>query len=177
MAKKDKEIKREPSGAFFFLLTGLALSAVIAVPLAVAGFFLYAPFLNLASAVLLVPVFYVLLYKSLRKKTRFGAPVARVLTFIVSAAGAYVFICVTTGVLSGVFGAEPVDSEYMRETGIMEYIDSITTVLGNAALYISFPQLLWQDLAAWGSEGWTVIAAAAFFSQVTLPQIFIKKGA
>jgi len=172
--KKDQEVHKESSGALLFLLTSLALSAAVAALFAVAGFLAFIPYGNLASAVLLAPAVCILLYTVLLKKTRLGPLPARVLTGISSLAGAYVYICVIMGALSGIFGQFPVETEIMRETEMMEYLHRIMVILGNAFQYMSYPGLLWQDFAAWNSEGWPMIAAAAFTAQTVLPQIFFR---
>ncbi|MDR0294312.1 MAG: hypothetical protein LBH95_09215 [Oscillospiraceae bacterium] len=173
MNQKDKH--RERSGMSFFRLTGTVVSAAVPALFAVAGFFFYIPYLNLASAVLFTPLVCALLYKLLFMRTRMGVPSARVATAVVSALGAYVHVCVLTGVLSGIFGAWPVGTAVMAETELMEYIKGAGTIFGDAAHYFLTPGLLWQDLAARGEAGWAMIAAGGVIAQIGIPQLFIRR--
>lgn len=173
--KKAKDKNREKTGALFFVLTGAAVSAAVAALFAFAGFFIFIPYLNLASAAILVPAVCVPVYKALLGKTNLTALPARALTGFVSLAGAYIHICVITGVLSGVFGSIPAEAEDMNYTGIMEYIRHAGVVFTNAAFYLANPKFLWQDLIAWGEGGWPMTAASALTAQAVLPQIFIER--
>ena len=173
MNKKDKH--REKSGALFFLLTGIPVSVVIPALFAAAGFLLFIPYLNLASALLLTPAVCILLFKLLFRKTAMGTPQARVLIGVASLLGAYVYICVMAGVLSGVFGSVPVEMEDMLDIEVMEYIERAPVIFRNAANRFLAPGLLWQDVTAWNEEGWALIAAAALFAQIGLPQLFIRQ--
>jgi len=173
MKKKDKH--RERTGALFFLLTGIPVSVVVPALLAAAGFLVFIPYLNLASAVLLTPAVCILLYKLLFRKTKMELLPARLLTAGMSLLGAYVYICVLAGTLSGVFGSEPVEMEDMRDTEIMEYVERAPVTFRNAANRFLAPGLLWQDVTAWDEEGWAMIAAAAAAAQMGIPQLFIRK--
>lgn len=173
MSQKDKH--KGKSGFLFFLLTGAVVSVIVPALFAAAGFLYMIPYLNIAGAVLLSPVFCLLLYKLLLKKTHMGILPVRVLTGLISALGGYVFICVLTGVLSGLFGALPVEIAEMREMEIMEIILSLKTAYLNAAGYFAAPGLLWQDAAARGEMMWGVISAATLFIHIGLPQLFIVK--
>ena len=173
--KKDKH--KERSGALFFLLTGIAVSAVVPSLFAFAGFLYCIPYLNIASAALISPLVCTLLCRIFSKKLRVAPLAARVLTAIPSVLGAYIFVCVLTGTLSGVFGALPLETELMNDVEMMEYIKRAGTVFGNAANYFLSPGLLWQDIAARGETMWAMIAAAALIAHFGLPQMFIRKQA
>jgi hypothetical protein len=175
--KKDKDSKREPTGALFFSLSGFAASVSVAALFSVAGFLLFIPFLNLAAAILFCPLAFILIYKPLLRKTRLQPIPARVITAFVSGAGAYVFICVMTGTLSAIFGQAPIENEYLRDAGLTLYLFNINIILGNGAHYLFFPARLWQDLAAWHEGGWTMLAASALTAQIILPQVFIERRA
>jgi hypothetical protein len=111
----------------------------------------------------------------LRGRTRLDIIPARILTGVVSLSGAYIFVCVTTGVLSGLFGAFPYESEEMRYTGIMEYIGSYRDILNNTAYYLVSPGYLWQDITAWSGGGWHMITACSLILNAIIPQIFIGR--
>jgi hypothetical protein len=175
MKKKVKDKNREKSGALFFFAAGLPLSAFAAALFSFASFFIFIPYLNLASASILSPAVCSVLCLLLLRRTRLEPIPARVLAAAVSLSAAYVFICVTTGVLSGLFGAFPYDAEEMRFTGIMEYLGSARVIFSNSAYYLVYPDYLWQDITAWSGGGWHMIAACSLISHAVLPQIFIKR--
>ncbi|MDR0324987.1 MAG: hypothetical protein LBI19_02685 [Oscillospiraceae bacterium] len=177
MKKKDKQKDkhREKTGALFFLLAGTAVSVTVSALFAFAGFLYFIPYLSLSSAVLLTPVVCTVLYSLFLKKTRLEVLPARVLAAFASLLGAYVYICVMSGVLSGVFGAFPVEVTYMRDTELMTFITDAPVILRNTANYVLSPGMLWQDIAAWSREGWHILMAAAILTQVGLPQLFITK--
>jgi succinate dehydrogenase hydrophobic anchor subunit len=173
MKKKDKN--REKTGALGFLIKGIAACAFVSVVFAVAGFFFFIPYLNIAAAVVLTPTCTTVFLRFFHKSTRMEDLSTRLVTAVITLPCAYLHICVMTGTLSGIFGKTPVEAVDMRYTVVMEYIEQWSVILRNAVFYISTPAQLMQDLAAWGIEGWFVIALAAIGAQIGIPQFFIHR--
>ncbi|MCL1807230.1 MAG: hypothetical protein FWG31_05970 [Oscillospiraceae bacterium] len=169
----DKQ--KDKTGALFFGLTGAAVSVFVPILFAAAGFLAFAPWLNIASAVVLTPAALTVLYWVFSKKTRMQVMFSRCLTAAMSALGAYLYICMMTGMLSGIFGAIPLESIDMREYELTEVLSGVPTGLANGIAYLVSPGTLWQDVTAWVDGGWPLIAAAALFAQIGLPQLFIRR--
>jgi hypothetical protein len=172
--KKAKDKNREKTGALSYFLSGTVLCALASALLAVAGFFFFIPYLNIASAVILAPAACIFIRGFLIKRTKLELFPARVLTAGISLAGAYVYVCVVTGVLSAVYGQFPIEAEDLRYTELLEYFRHARPIFTNASIYFAAPRLLWQDLTAWSDGGWPMVAASGVFAQTFLPQIFIN---
>jgi hypothetical protein len=99
-----------------------------------------------------------------------------VLAAMAAGAGAYIYICVMAGTLTGAFGLLPMEHEEMNEYAIMDILGQARAVLNNTFWYLVYPRLLWQDISAWNAGGWLTLAAAGMLVQVSVPQIFIKRG-
>jgi hypothetical protein len=177
MMTKDMNIGK--TGALFYAFAGLGVSIPIPAIFAYASFFAFVPWLNLATAVLLTPALLTFLYIVFAGRTRMEIVSTRVITAVVSLIGAWVYICVMTAVLSGVFGANTIDEEItnaiMRETKPEFYLSRLGATLGFMSHYAVSPYLLFQDITAWYREGWHTMALAALCLQIGLPQVFIRK--
>lgn len=164
--------EKKPNRIIVFALASLLTSSVLSAVLAVAGFLALLPYFVFLSAVLLTPFVNVFLY-ALYAGKNLDPTVRRAVTGIVSALGAYMFVCFMMGVVSGVYGAVPLEMEEMQEFEMGEYTGKLPAVFGNALAYFVSPGRLWQDVAARGERMWGLIAASAFFAQIGLPQLFI----
>jgi hypothetical protein len=173
--KKAVEKSTEKTGIPGFLLKGLAVSVFIPAVISAAGFLSYIPYLNLAGAVLAVPLACALLYRVFSNKLRVGVPFTRVLTGFLSLICAWVFLCVMTGTLSGVYGWEPLTRAEMLDFELTDILERWEAICINSLVYLYSPARLFEDLAAWNSEGWLTLAAAGFISQTALPQLLVKR--
>ncbi|MDR1691965.1 MAG: hypothetical protein LBR72_01275 [Oscillospiraceae bacterium] len=166
--------ERRRSGAATYAFGSLLTITVLSAVLAFAGFLFMPPYLVFASAAVVAPFVNVLLFALFSRNLLVGAAVGRILTFLVSAVGVYVYLCFLMGTVSGVYGPDALYAEDMQYFELPEYIEALPAVVGNALAYAFSPGHLFQDIIARGDAVWGHIAAAALFAQIGLPQVFIK---
>jgi hypothetical protein len=165
----------EKSGIPGFIVKGAVVSVLIPAIFAAAGFLMFIPYLNLAAGVLLVPLICALCYRGFSGKVKVRVEIIRVLTGVFSLLCAWVFLCVMTGVLSGVYGWEPLEIVDMLYEEPMDILMRWQAIGTNALVYFYSPGILFEDIAAWNEEGWLNIATAGFVVQAGLPQLLVKR--
>ena len=137
------------------------------------GFLLLIPYSNMGAAVIAAPL------ASLGICLLYGrglTPVKRrVLAGIASVFGAYAYTLVTMGVVSAMFGAQPLAIDEMRYVEFGDYIDDIGPILRNTANYLFLPKLLFSELIGRGEGIWATQCTAAFFVMAGLPQALTYK--
>ncbi len=170
----QEEEKKKRGGVVSFALTSVLTVSVVSAVFAVAGFLAMVPYIVFVSAIVLTPSVSVLLFMLFSRNADMSFLVCRVVTGVVSAVGAYLFVCFTMGAVSGIYGAYPLEMEEMREVELSAYIENLPVIFGNALLYFVSPGRLWQDIVARGETVWGLAAAAALFAQIGAPQIFIR---
>jgi hypothetical protein len=181
--KKKTDISYEPSGIAPFLIKGTALSIFLPAIFTFAGFLIFVPWLNLAAAVLVTPLFCALFYRLFSGGLNTEQPTTRLLTALVSFIGMWIFLCALAGTLSGLYGFEP---ESVHELRFLyepaEVLEAWTEwehfsndILKNFVIYLISPIVLFEDLAAWNEEGWLILATAGCIAQMTIPQFLVKR--
>jgi hypothetical protein len=181
IAKTVDKVSDNPNktGLLGFILKSAAAAVLIPPLFALAGFFIFVPYLNLAGAVLIVPISCALLFRLFSKKLRAEPLAARALTGAASLICAWIFVCVLAGVLTGIHGSEPVemyDISGNEPLDVLELYADHWKDIGTETLgYLYSPVRLFEDLAAWNSGGWLTLAVAGFMAQLGLPQFLVRR--
>jgi hypothetical protein len=176
-------------GILRFIIKSLIVAVFVPALLAFAGFIIFAPWLTLAGAVLVVPLTCALLFRLFSKKLNASPVVTRVLTGLVSLVCAIIFICVMAGTMSGLYFEwetewEPPEEMHLEPLEVLlgedyiELMDAVEHIGGiymNSFRYLYSPVYLFEDLAAWNSKGWLTLALAAFIAQIGMPQLLVRR--
>jgi hypothetical protein len=166
--------EKQHNGILLFIIVPLFTIVFISALLGFVSFLIVWPYFVLLAAFVVMPGFNVLMFSLFGRNARMDMLLCRVITVSVSVLGVYVFICVMTGVVTGVYGAYPLDIEDIRLMETTHYTEEITTVYNNAVNYFFAPGRLWQDIIGRREAFWGMTAVIALFFQAGLPLMFVR---